>query len=479
MSFSTNTSKTILKKTSNLSHYYLIPRRYRYKPKWAVNFKKETNRQLALSNFDAFYKPYYGKDWPSIRLSLLSLPKYTAVLNRYGNEKSIQSQLEDLDVINFTEYARILLTKQDNILTDTESVSEPPSDNKKLENSENVESEPDPVGFNKLLEFERDKYKQYREDGQVLEPYSQDIYKDSLNVFVPVDQIYTEKEHLLKEEVTMNTFRPRDLSIPVVPLSSLTIPSSINALVYPKGNVTLFPQPKAHSRIYNYYLMDAASVMPVIALNVQPADQVLDMCAAPGGKSFLILQSLDLDAGGSLLCNDISLSRLQRLKNVLFSHLPKDLAAQVQVRKADGFEALQPVYNKVLVDVPCNADRHAVTEEDNGLFKMSRTRERLDLMKTQQELLKTAIHMCVPGGDIVYSTCTLAPAQNDGVIQAVLEDLWQTSEIEVVVEDLRPLTKLFNHIFKFHQHSSYGQNIIPTITNNFGPSYFAKLKRIK
>lgn len=219
----------------------------------AVNFKKETNRQLALSNFDAFYKPYYGKDWPSIRLSLLSLSKYTAVLNRYGNEKSIQSQLEDLDVINFTEYARILLTKQENILTDSQNVSEPPtpSDNKTCEDSENVESVPDPVGFNKLLEFERDKYKQYREDGQLLEPYNQDIYKDSLNVFVPVDQIYTEKEHLLKEEVTMNTFRPRDLSIPVVPLSSVTIPSSINAMVYPKGNVTLFPQPKAHLGIYS------------------------------------------------------------------------------------------------------------------------------------------------------------------------------------------------------------------------------------
>lgn len=46
------------------------------------------------------------------------------------------------------------------------------------------------------------------------------------------------------------------------------------------------------------------------------------------------------------------------------------------------------MFVQVLVDVPCNADRHAVTEEDNGLFKMSRTRERLGLMKTQQELLK-------------------------------------------------------------------------------------------
>ncbi|CAL1544947.1 unnamed protein product [Lymnaea stagnalis] len=456
-----------------------IPRRHRYKNKWAVNLKKEPNCQLALNNFDAFYRPYYGAEWPSVRISLLSMPKYCAVLNKYGHEEKIESQLGDLTLLNFTEYARYFQQKkiknnQNGATLELKSESkEVPvvSKNKKLSfNPQMTKVYPDETHLKETA---------YKADIEVLEPYKEELYKDNLNVFVPTEQVYSEKEQIIKEEMSINAFQPRDIGINIIQPKSVNISRFVDAFVFPKGDISQFPQPRPRYGIHGYYLMDAASVMPVLALDVQPRDNVLDLCAAPGGKTFTILQSLDLESGGSLICNDLSQSRLNRLKNVLSSHFPPDISEQVVITKKNGIEALTPVFDKVLVDVPCNADRHVVTEDDNNLFKISRTHERLSLMEIQKELLLSAIKSCVRGGTIVYSTCTLSPAQNDGVIQAALEELWETSEIEVAVEDLTSLADLFQDVFKFHKQSKYGKVILPNLLNNFGPSYFAKLKRIK
>lgn len=82
-----------------------------------------------------------------------------------------------------------------------------------------------------------------------------------------------------------------------------------------------FPQPARDEETgtLNYYLLDAASLLAVEALNVKPNDTVLDLCAAPGGKSLAILQKLDLGDGctGSLTANELSMERRKRLKGVL------------------------------------------------------------------------------------------------------------------------------------------------------------------
>ncbi|KAI8791761.1 5-methylcytosine rRNA methyltransferase NSUN4 [Biomphalaria glabrata] len=438
------------------SYYWCIPRRYRYKPKWAFHQKKDTNQQLALGNFDAFYKPHYGNDWPSIRISLLSLPKYCAVINKYGKESQTKL-LKKFSLINFTENARLLNEMKTQEMPDSKY-------------ARNLAPEPltnsEPVTENLTLESE-------------VVDYDESVHKDNLNIFVPTQQVYTEKEQMLKEEMKLNSFQASDIGIKVLAPEAVNISADIEALIFPSGNISLFPHPKSKFGMYGFYLMDAASVLPVVALDVQPTDHVLDLCAAPGGKTFVMLQSLDLFHGGKLLCNDSSQSRINRLKDVLRSHFPPDIVDQVTVTNFDGLQTFTPVYNKVLVDVPCNGDRYVLTEEDNNLFQISRTHERLKLMKTQKQLLISAIKSCAVGGNIVYSTCTLSPAQNDGVIQAVMEELWQMSHIEVAVVDLTPMTELFQETFKFHDKTRYGKQVLPNLLNNFGPTYFAKLKRIK
>uniref|UniRef100_A0A0B7ABB8 NOL1/NOP2/Sun domain family member 4 n=2 Tax=Arion vulgaris TaxID=1028688 RepID=A0A0B7ABB8_9EUPU len=466
----------ILKKNGILSTLVFVPRRYRYKKKWSVNLREVPNCQQALNNFDAFYKPYFGEKWLSIRVSLLSLPKYTAVINKYGDTQKIASQLDDLDLSNFVDYARSIQN------TETPEKMHMLSDNnnmvhQSLDVNNSLESNsPDVM---RGINCDSSEQLSHVNTSNLLDAKSDNLYEDNLNVFVPTDQVYSERDQLLRDEISINSFQPRDAGFEIVPVESINISSDINAFVFSRGDVSLFPQPKPHDKVLGYYLMDAASVMPVIALDIHPTDQVLDLCAAPGGKSYIILQSLNLYSGGTLRCNDSSQSRLERLRSVLYSHFHADIASKVSITKMDGTEPCSPKYNKVLVDAPCNADRHAVTENDNSLFKMSRARERLGLMDTQKELLISGIKACVPGGTIVYSTCTLSPAQNDGVIQAALEELMFTTQIQVVVNDLSSITDLFGHVFTFHKQTRYGQLIVPSISNNFGPSYFAKLTRIK
>lgn len=86
----------------------------------------------------------------------------------------------------------------------------------------------------------------------------------------------------------------------------------------------------------DYFLMDGASLLPVLALDVKPGDVVLDMCAAPGGKSLAILQTL---APKLLVCNDQSPSRVQRIHKVMSQFLydyKKDWKGMLKVQQGDG-----------------------------------------------------------------------------------------------------------------------------------------------
>jgi 16S rRNA C967 or C1407 C5-methylase (RsmB/RsmF family) len=85
------------------------------------------------------------------------------------------------------------------------------------------------------------------------------------------------------------------------------------------------------------------------------------------------------------------------------------------------------------VDVPCTTDRHSVVENDNNIFKPSRVKERLKLPELQCELLVNALKLVKKGGVVVYSTCSLSPIQNDGVVHMALKQIWEETKIDVVV----------------------------------------------
>ncbi|CAN0275508.1 unnamed protein product [Bubo scandiacus] len=258
-----------------------------------------------------------------------------------------------------------------------------------------------------------------------------------------------------------------------------SISSNIKCYTFPRGDITRFrPARPDILGLLNYYLMDAASLLPVLALNVQQGDFVLDLCAAPGGKTLALLQT---GACGQLAANDISISRAKRLHQILRNYVPTEIREAVSVTSCDGRDWGQlggGTFHKVLVDAPCTTDRHSVMEEDNNIFHKRRTKERQMLPMLQLQLLMAGILATKPGGEIVYSTCSLSPLQNEHVIERAVEIAETQFNINMHVEDLSHFRTLFQDTFSFFSDCRLGELVLPHLTANFGPMYFCKLCRV-
>lgn len=157
------------------------------------------------------------------------------------------------------------------------------------------------------------------------------------------------------------------------------------------------------------------------------------MCSSPGGKCLTILQTLLPDL---VVCNEKVAKRYKRLDRTLRSYLYdfdtmwKD---KIKVIQGDALEIEDRIYNKILVDVPCTNDRVSLYKDENNYFQDHRIKERLQLPEMQSALLAQALKILHPGGTVVYSTCTLSPVQNDGVVHMALQQVWNETGMEFIV----------------------------------------------
>ncbi|XP_034039176.1 5-methylcytosine rRNA methyltransferase NSUN4 [Thalassophryne amazonica] len=264
-------------------------------------------------------------------------------------------------------------------------------------------------------------------------------------------------------------------------LPPLCLSPNIRCCVFPRGNITRFKSARPDmGGLLGYYLMDAASLLPCLALDVKEDHSVLDLCAAPGGKSLALLQS---QSHGFLCMNDSSASRVSRLRNVLESYIPKHLLTEnrLSITCFDGItlgENERNSFDRVLVDVPCTTDRHSLMEDENNIFSKSRTGERRTLPQLQLELLLAGIKAACPGGQILYSTCTVSKIQNQTVVQRAVHLAQEHDNIHVQVVSLRRLTHMFKKTFHFAPDVHLGELVFPHLAANFGPIYMCKLQRL-
>ncbi len=166
-----------------------------------------------------------------------------------------------------------------------------------------------------------------------------------------------------------------------------------------------------------YYLQDAASMLPAEMFDYAIEwPLILDMAASPGGKTTQL--AARIDDRGLIFANDSSSGRIAALRSNLqtWGAFSTALTSYPGERFGEWFPA---TFDQVLLDAPCSGESLRTAERRKTRF-VSAT-ERLQLQRRQIKLLLSAFHAVKAGGQIVYATCTLAPEEDEAVIDALLK----------------------------------------------------------
>lgn len=178
-----------------------------------------------------------------------------------------------------------------------------------------------------------------------------------------------------------------------------------------------------------YYIMDASSLLVSKFLQIDEGDNVLDMCAAPGGKTISICLE-NLDKHFEVISNDISYKRaLELSKNIEHLGFGNVIVTSNDFSKI--YKNFKEKFNKIVLDAPCSG---SAMFRKNDLAKSDWTIEKVKACASiQLELLNEAIYMLQKGGIISYSTCSFSYEENEEII---LETLKNHEDIEIInIED--------------------------------------------
>jgi 16S rRNA (cytosine1407-C5)-methyltransferase len=166
-----------------------------------------------------------------------------------------------------------------------------------------------------------------------------------------------------------------------------------------------------------YYIQEASSMLPVELFSLENPEEsvILDMAASPGGKT-THLASRMLDKG-LILANDSSQGRIQALR-IVMQHWGAENTAITRFPGESFGRWFPEVFDRVLIDAPCSMQGLRTIESHPA--RPVTSKESRQLAKRQAALLTSALQAVRVGGEVVYSTCTLAPEENEEVVETIL-----------------------------------------------------------
>ena len=198
-----------------------------------------------------------------------------------------------------------------------------------------------------------------------------------------------------------------------------------NALIIKNVNERKLQELEIYKNGY-IYVQSLSSMIPPLVLNPKRGDKVLDLTAAPGSKTTQM--SAMMENEGYILANELDTIRCQRLKY----NVDMQGASIVEINNANGEiigEKYPNTFDKILLDVPCSGEGRFEIE-DEKTYKNWSTKQVEELSQVQRKLFNSAIKALKPGGEMVYSTCTLNTKENEEILN------WGLKNFKIRIEDI-------------------------------------------
>ena len=230
------------------------------------------------------------------------------------------------------------------------------------------------------------------------------------------------------------------------------------------------------------YFLDSASVLAALCLPLEDSIDILDLCAAPGGKTLVLASRMPGDA--KLSSNERSPERKHRLATVVESCLPAEISGRVITSCSDGATwctRQTECFDRILLDAPCSSERHVIADPK---YLNTWSPSRIKTVTTEQwALLSSAYRLLRPQGILLYSTCALCPEENDGMIERLYKKFNKDGSAFSLLEPKPDL----NEVAAFapaltlpgFEKTKYGYMIMPDRQKGAGPIYFSIIRKIK
>tara|TARA_Y100000310_G_C20611470_1_gene778209 strand:- start:571 stop:1530 length:960 start_codon:yes stop_codon:yes gene_type:complete len=169
-----------------------------------------------------------------------------------------------------------------------------------------------------------------------------------------------------------------------------------------------------------YYVQEITSMMPVIALGLRKDERFLDLCASPGSKT--TQAAMLMENTGSIIANDVSLGRI----SILSANLQRCGVMNSVVTRHPGSELVLKLsklgmgFDKILVDAPCSGEGNIRCSPRTYLEWSEKLLKSMG--RKQKKIVSEVVGLLAENGEMVYSTCTHAPEENEEVVQYLIDE---------------------------------------------------------
>lgn len=274
-----------------------------------------------------------------------------------------------------------------------------------------------------------------------------------------------------KPEIIKEKLESKGLDLKEVPWA----PNTYIVKNYDKSDLAGFEEYKKGL----FYIQNLSSILPVVLMDPQKGSTILDACAAPGSKTTLIAAMMENE--GEITANEDDFSRMKTLNEILeLFHV-----TNTKVEKGDAIhigKKYEGRFDQALLDAPCSGEGLIYMRGGKPL-RFWNIKKIKALAKLQKKMILSVYDSLKPGGMMIYSTCTLEPDENEGVLTYLLE--MRNAEILPITETRAPeFQKDYSNIAsgitkwsgnKYHHSVANAIRIIPS--TKMQGFFIAKIKK--